>query len=297
MVNYNFRLHYRADKTNIDADALLRVFWPGSMPDSSGTHLKVTAAAVRAVQEAALKGPVSPKEAYSCDLHVSDTVQDSQQVTCMTIEDWHQAQEVDPVLSLVIARLRDGRLGKGQSKATDPPKVSQYRWEHNHLVLKKGVLYRWASPRESEETLLQLVLPAAQREVALRGCHDEVGHLGLECMLDLMHDRFFWPHLAAQAKEHIEKCCLCLVFKARQPKVPLENIMATHPLELVYLDYLCLEPGKGLDENVLVVTDYFKRYTQAYVTRTQTAQMTAKTIWEKFIVHYWLPEKILMDQG
>ena len=142
-----------------------------------------------------------------------------------------------------------------------------------------------------------MVLPAAQREVALRGCHDKVGHLGLECMLDLMHDRFFWPCMAAQAKEHLRKCCPCLAFKARQPKVPLENIMATHPLELVHLDYLCLEPGKGLDENVLVVTDHFTRYAQAYVTRTQTTQMTAKTLWDKFTVHYGLPKKILMDQG
>ena len=75
------------------------------MPDNSGTHLKVTATAVQFVQEAALKGPVSLLEAYSCNLHVLDTVKDSQQVTCMTIEDWHQAQQVDPVLSLVITRL------------------------------------------------------------------------------------------------------------------------------------------------------------------------------------------------
>ena len=47
--NYNFRLHYRAGKANIDADALTRVSWPGYMPDNSGTHLKVTAAAVQAV--------------------------------------------------------------------------------------------------------------------------------------------------------------------------------------------------------------------------------------------------------
>ena len=80
-------------------------------------------------------------------------------------------------------------------------------------------------------------------------------------------------------------------------KGPHENIMATHPLELVHLDYLCLEPGKGLDDNVLVVTDHFTRYAQAYVTRIQTAQMTAKTLWDKFIVHYGLPKKILMDQG
>ena len=59
LANYNFRLHYRAGKANRDADALSRVSWPGCMPDSSGTHLKVIAAAVWAVQEATLKGLVS----------------------------------------------------------------------------------------------------------------------------------------------------------------------------------------------------------------------------------------------
>ena len=46
LANYNFRLHCRAGKANIDTDALSRVSWPGCMTHSSGTHLKVTAAAV-----------------------------------------------------------------------------------------------------------------------------------------------------------------------------------------------------------------------------------------------------------
>ena len=33
-----------------------------------------------------------------------------------------------------------------------------------------------------------------------------------------MSDRFYWPYMAAQAKEHIGKCHPCLAFKARQPK-------------------------------------------------------------------------------
>ena len=57
-------------------------------------------------------------------------------------------------------------------------------------------------------------------------------------------------------------------FQSQTAKAPLKNIIATHPLELVHLDYLCLETGKGLEENVLVVTDHFTRYAQAYVTRT-----------------------------
>ena len=112
LVNYNFWLYYWARKTNINADALLRVSWPGCVPDNSGTHLQVTAASVQAVQEAGLEGPRSPIEAYSCDLHVLDSVQDSQQVTCMTLEDWCQAQQADPTLSLVISKLQDGALGQ-----------------------------------------------------------------------------------------------------------------------------------------------------------------------------------------
>ena len=57
------------------------------MPDNLGTSLKVTAAAVRAIQEAALEKPVCPIEAYSYDLHVMGPIQDSQQVAQMTLDD------------------------------------------------------------------------------------------------------------------------------------------------------------------------------------------------------------------
>ena len=40
----------------------------------------------------------------------------------MTLKDWHQAQEADPVLSLVITRLRDGMLGKASPRQQTPLK-------------------------------------------------------------------------------------------------------------------------------------------------------------------------------
>ena len=59
---------------------------------------------------------------------------------------------------------------------------------------------------------------------------------------------------------------------------PMENIMATHHLELVHTDNLCLEPGKGNEENILVVMDHFTHYVQAYVTHSQMAQTMAKAL-------------------
>ena len=129
LANYNFRLHYGAGKTNIDVDALSRISWPECMSDNSGTSLKVTAAAVRAIQEAALEKPVCTIEAYSYNLHVVGAIQDSKQVAQMTLDDWHEVQEADPVLSIIIVRLREGTLEPDWCKMTDSPKLSQYRRE------------------------------------------------------------------------------------------------------------------------------------------------------------------------
>ena len=73
--------------------------------------------------------------------------------------------------------------------------------------------------------------------------------------------------------------------------------MAIHPLELVHLDYLCLEPGKGKEENILMVMDHFTHYAQAYVTQSQTTLMTAKTLWDNLKFSLWATEKVISDQG
>ena len=127
--------------------------WPECMHGNSGTYLQVMAAAMWAMKEAALIGPTKFIEAYSCNLHILDSIQDSKQVTCMVIEDWHQAQQADPTLNLVIARLRDGTLGWWQLKQNDPTKLSQFLLEWNHLQLWRDAMHRGARLKESEETL------------------------------------------------------------------------------------------------------------------------------------------------
>ena len=78
----------------------------------------------------------------------------------------------------------------------------------------------------------------------------------------------------------------------------MENVDATYPLELVHMDYLTIEATEGgKDIHILVITDHFSRYAQAIVTSLQTAKCTTQNLWDKFIVHYGLPEKILTDQG
>ena len=138
------------------------------------------------MQEVAFGGPASPIEAYSCTLHVMDLMEDGPEVTCMMAEDWQQAQLADRILGQVIVKMQDGTLDQCPYKPTNLLEVQQLLWEHNHLKLRWGILYRKVVPKGSQEVLFQLLLPAMNRETTLEGCHDEISHLGLERMLNLM---------------------------------------------------------------------------------------------------------------
>ena len=66
----------------------------------------------------------------------------------------------------------------------------------------------------------------------------------------------------------------------------MENIQATHPLQLVHLDFLMIKATTGgKDVHMLIITDLFMRYAQAIVTSSQTARCTAQALWST--VAYW----------
>ena len=50
-------------------------------------------------------------------------------------------------------------------------------------------------------------------------------------------------------------------------------------------------------EKCLHLTCYFTCYVQCLVTSSLTTRCTAQTLWDRFIVHYGLPERIVIHQG
>ena len=78
--------------------------------------------------------------------------------------------------------------------------------------------------------------------------------------------------------------------------------MVTAPLQLVHLNFTSFEMTTDLNESpkvehVLVIVDYFMRYTRAYVTKDQKASTAAKTLYKVFISIFGTSERIPMKQG
>ena len=92
----------------------------------------------------------------------------------------------------------------------------------------------------------------------IRGCHDDLGYLGIERTLDLLRDQFYWPSMMEDMTRHIRQSERCLQFKGSPDRGPMENVNATYPMELVHMDYLTIEATEGgKDVHILVITDHF----------------------------------------
>lgn len=61
----------------------------------------------------------------------------------------------------------------------------------------------------------------------------------------------------------------------------MKSFIAKEPMELLAIDFLSLEKGKGGFENILVVTDSFTKFSWAFPSRDQKATTVAKLLWEK----------------
>ena len=176
----------------------------------------------------------------------------------------------------------------------DPQIMKQYMGQCTHLVLCKGM---------SNTAQGRLKCPAASNPPKLpkEGSTEvSLSHQphGFRANVGLLQDQFYWPRMTKDVELHIAKCDQCICVKNRPPKAAMENIQATHPLQLVHLDYLTIKVTEdGKDVPMLIITDHFTWYTQAQVTSSQTAKCTAQTLWDGFIVHYGLLESTVSDQG
>jgi transposase InsO family protein len=166
----------------------------------------------------------------------------------------------------------------------------------SHLHFINDVLHRQVT--NNDKVQQQIVLPSAHVNAVLEPMHNDMGHPGKDMTLSLLNDRFYWPGMSKDVEEWISHCGRCIRRKTLPNyTAPLVSIRTTSPLQLVCMDYLTLEPSKGKQQNILIITDHFTRYAQAISTRNQTARTTAEVLFNICIVHYGIPERLYSDQG
>ena len=305
---FDFEIKYRSGKSNGNADALSRKtnHGEGAVEWRHGTAEEVL---VLISPPQALSTPV-PMEVRHEMLELLDPIwlrevhtraSGTEPTTTATlpqipVPELVKFQQADPEIGRLVAYHKAGHKPTRRQLASEPKGVRKLLGCLPRVVLREGVVYRRMMGEEGE--VHQLILPGCLRERMLVALHEGMGHQGVERTAALLRARFYWPSLQGDVERHLGKCQRCLLAKAGRKVVsPMGSLQATHPLEVLAMDYTMLEPGSGGLESVLILTDVFTKFTQAIPTRDQRARTVARTLVREWFVRYGVPRRIHSDQG
>ena len=230
----------------------------------------------------------------------------------MHVVNWEDTQGAEAVLAAcrkwlkahkdTPAEERDALLRKYLGSQADMEEGHALFCICNSLVLSKGLLYISTTPKGELAGVLAFLVTSSQCTTALNSIHQDAGHQSQQRMLALVHEHFWWPMMVEDCKDLVRGCPRCRTFEVAIPKVPLCPIRAHTPLELVHVDFTSVESTMELNKllsmkNILVITDHFKHYALTVVMKDQMSKTIAKVLYERFIVVFSMPAKLLSDRG
>ena len=145
----------------------------------------------------------------------------------------------------------------------------------------------------------QLVLPLEYHKAVLCILHDDYGHQGLDQTLALVRERFYQSTMNHDATEYVTNCHWCHVAKGHYTGLHTQqgSLVANNPLDLLCIDFLKVDPSRDGKENILVLTDAFTKFSQAFITNNQKALTVAKILVEKWFYVYGILAFIHSDKG
>ena len=289
LADFDFTIKYRPGKENSDADYLSRRSM--NMEDyrkSCGESLK-GAEALRGIGskvdvETVTVGAVSVRKLE---------LDPDEEVVRVSLEELKQKQQNDEVVGPVYTAVIAGGRPKGKEWKELSRKSRILMKSFDKLSVVNGVL------RRETAKYSQLVLPSEYHQLVFVELHEKMAHVGSDKVIDLAQQRYYWPLMSKDIEDHIRKKCRCVANKKPnvREKAPLVPVEATHPFEMVSIDYLQLDACKGNFKYIMVATDHFTRYCQLYATRTKSSKAAAEKLFNEFIPGYGHPERILHDQG
>ena len=184
-----------------------------------------------------------------------------------------EAQEEDIDISKTIHYVKSGKKPMlAQIRKVKLRPVQRYLCQFERLVFRQGVLHRVYE--QDGAKYHQLILPLEFRAQAMELLHNQQGHQAVECMLQLVCERFYWSTLLHDITSLVKNCKQCQTAKHLyvDPDPAQGSIVANNPMDLLCIDFMKVDPSKDGKENVLVMTDAFSKFSAAVVMTNQQAK-------------------------
>ena len=123
--------------------------------------------------------------------------------------------------------------------------------------------------------------------------------MGRNCTLARLSQRFYWSGMADDVGDWLRNCTTCMKRKSPAGRHhPLGNIPTGHRWDRIAMDILDVcDPTPDGFRYILVIADYFSKWTEAFPIKDKCAATVADVLVDKIILRFGMPLVIHSDQG
>jgi len=206
------------------------------------------------------------------------------------------AQHNDPTLSLIIAWLIDNHSPSADNMRQLPLEGRNLWSQRDSLFLRSNVLLRHVNGND------QLIVPTSLRRKFFHVTHAGLlaAHLGPQRTLQQLQTFYYWPGMKKDIHDWYSQCDSCQRSKPPPSRchAPMTKVIASAPMDLVAIDILSGLPATEHGyKYLLVATDYFTKWLEAYPLPDQEAATCVRALYNGFFSRFGLPRQLHADQG
>ena len=210
-------------------------------------------------------------------------------LTSYSSEDLRKWQSEDKSLNKVVKWLQQGERPSWKDIKQESQVIKIYWSMWKTFQLNNGVIYR----KDPNTEQIQLVTPVNLKQQILNQVHNQRlgGHFGIKKTLHNVRMRFWWPGLRADVKRWCRTCIMCQKRNPRSgSRMPLHQDLVGSPMERVAIDILSFrEQTENGNTCVLVATDYFTKWTEAFALPDHRAITVADTLVTELFLKLGVP--------
>lgn len=147
-----------------------------------------------------------------------------------------------------------------------------------------------------------IVVPLDKTTQILWWYHDHTlaSHPGWKETFRAIRQRFYWKGLKDEVRKYVGACHICACTKPlnSKPEDPLSSRKPRQPWEVISIDMMGPYPRTGRGKTcILVATDCFSRWIEAYPLGTATTKVITQTLEREFFSRFGYPRVCLSDNG
>ena len=235
------------------------------------------------------------RESHTSEIQGTISATSMQPPESEPVPELRKVQLADPILGPLLRGQESGKKPSADELGSLSRSSRRLLQIWDQLTVWNGVLCRRFETSEGTPAVTQTIIPEALREEVLTNLHEGAlgGHLGIDKTLARLKNRFYWPGHYNDVCAWCQKCGICAARKSPSPKAhaPLTSIKVGYPMQLVAMDIVGPFPESPAgNTHILVVADYFTRWTEAYLIPNREATTVASKLTDEGVFPFFPPK-------